>query len=176
MHEYLATGREALMLGSELLQRARLADPDTGIWEAADLQWWWRRRRASDTVKQTFWLDTEGPVAAALLTSWRDDRWQCDPIVIPTAAALDPSVVWTRACDLIGTHARGVVEVNLRDDDPTFAKQVTSAGLVTGTQWTISWMNPRDRQTPAAPAAGFSIRDQTSRAHTTHPMRFTQRP
>ena len=36
--EVQAKGREYLALATELLQRARLADPEAGLWEAADLQ------------------------------------------------------------------------------------------------------------------------------------------
>ena len=43
VREVRAAGLEALMLATELLQRARLADPQAGLWEAADVQWWWRK-------------------------------------------------------------------------------------------------------------------------------------
>jgi GNAT superfamily N-acetyltransferase len=45
-----ASGLDALALMTELLQRARLADPDAGLWEAADFQWWWRTPRRSDAL------------------------------------------------------------------------------------------------------------------------------
>jgi hypothetical protein len=59
----------------------RLADAQAGLWEAADLQWWWRTPRGSDVVDQLFWMDDEGPVAAAVLTEW-SHGWGCDPIVV----------------------------------------------------------------------------------------------
>jgi hypothetical protein len=34
-------GLERLNATTTVLQRARLADPLAGMWEAADLQWWW---------------------------------------------------------------------------------------------------------------------------------------
>ena len=37
--EVQAKGLEYLTLATELLQRARLADAEAGLWEAADLQW-----------------------------------------------------------------------------------------------------------------------------------------
>ena len=52
-----ASGAEALDLVTTLLQRARMADPTAGLWEAADFQWWWRRPRRSDTLQQIFWMD-----------------------------------------------------------------------------------------------------------------------
>jgi predicted N-acetyltransferase YhbS len=45
--ELRASGLESLSLATALLQRARLADPDAGIWEASDVQWWWRTPRPS---------------------------------------------------------------------------------------------------------------------------------
>ncbi len=83
VREVTAAGREALMLATELLQRSSLADRQAGLWEAADVQWWWRKPRRSDGVEQVFWVDSQGPVAGALLTSWTDDAWQCDPILVP---------------------------------------------------------------------------------------------
>ena len=38
VREIKAAGLEALMLATELLQRARRADPQAGLWEAADVQ------------------------------------------------------------------------------------------------------------------------------------------
>ena len=40
INEVQASGLEYLALATELLQRARLADAEAGVWEAADLQWW----------------------------------------------------------------------------------------------------------------------------------------
>ncbi len=57
MREVRAAGFEALSLATELLQRARRADPLAGVWEAADIQWWWRRPRGSDDVEKVFWFD-----------------------------------------------------------------------------------------------------------------------
>lgn len=63
MREQWTAGREALELATALLQRARLAHADQGIWEAADVQWWARRLRTSDEVARPSWLDDHGPVA-----------------------------------------------------------------------------------------------------------------
>ena len=50
IHGVRASGLEYLALATELLQRVRLADAATGVWEAADLQWWWRTPRRSLTL------------------------------------------------------------------------------------------------------------------------------
>lgn len=171
MREYEARGTEALALATDLLQRARLAGTDLGIWDAADVQWWSRRPRASDDVMQPFWLDDDGPVAAVLMTSWRDDRWQCDPLVYPAVAEVDPGLVWGRAHELISAHARGAVEIMLRDDDPTFTEMVMDAGFVAGDRGTTAWLSAPDRPDPRPPANGFTIVDRAMRADTPHPMR-----
>jgi hypothetical protein len=45
-----AAGLGRLNATTTVLQRARLADPLGGMWEAADVQWWWRRPRATDEL------------------------------------------------------------------------------------------------------------------------------
>ena len=50
VREVRASGLEYLALATELLQRAGLADPAAGLWEAAALQWWWRMPRRSDLI------------------------------------------------------------------------------------------------------------------------------
>lgn len=172
MREHEVSGAEALSLASDLLQRSRLADPDRGLGEAADIQWWSRRPRTSDSVRQPFWLDADGPVAGVLMTSWRDDRWQCDPILLPAGAHVDPGLVWRRARDLVSSHARGVVELILRDDDTTFTGMAAAAGFVPQGHGTAAWMSTQDRQHPVPPGAGFTIVDRSVRADTPHPMRL----
>lgn len=177
VEEIKAHGPEARELATQLLRRTRLADPvGGGIWEAADVQWWWRQPRASDAVDQPFWLDDKGPVAGVLMTSWRDDRWQCDPVVLPSVADIDPERVWAHARELIHRHARGVIEVNLRDDDPTFTDLAADLGLSPGDRGTITWMDSQDRPAPRTPAEGFTIVDRALRAGSPHPMSVRNGP
>jgi hypothetical protein len=101
--EVRASGLEYLALATQLLYRVRLADPEAGVWEAADLPWWWRTLRRSDAIDQLFWIDDESPVAGVVLTEW-DRVWGCDPIAVRGAVPL--SVVWARALRS-GTRPRG---------------------------------------------------------------------
>src|SRR6266511_1654936 len=87
IYEMCASGLEYLALAMQLLQRVRLADPEAGVWEAADLQWWWRTPRLSDAIDQLFWIDDEGPVAGIVLTDWHR-AWGCDPIIVPGVSAV----------------------------------------------------------------------------------------
>ena len=79
----LLRGLGRLNATTKVLQRARLADPLGGIWEAADVQWWWRRPRATDELALPVWFDDVGPVAAAGLTAW-GDTWQADVFAVPS--------------------------------------------------------------------------------------------
>ncbi|MFC7620746.1 GNAT family N-acetyltransferase [Microlunatus sp. GCM10028923] len=176
MHEHWASGPEALALSTDLLRRARLADPDGGVWEAADVQWWSRRPRASDDVRRPFWLDDEGPVAGVLITSWRADRWQCDPIMVPGTGGPDPGVVWTRVGDLVATHVRGSLELTVREDDPTFTELIMDSDFVAQGRSMIDWLAPGDRSAPRAPATGFTIIDRSGTADSPHPMRERNGP
>src|SRR4029077_629283 len=116
IREVRASGREYLVLGTELLQRARLADADAGLWEAADLQWWWRTPRRSDSIDQLFWIDDDGPVAGAVLTDW-SRAWGFDPVGVAGTSTVPLRAVWPRAVEAIDALAFETVEVTARDDD-----------------------------------------------------------
>jgi GNAT superfamily N-acetyltransferase len=167
-----AAGPEALALATELLQRARRADPQAGVWEAADVQWWWRRPRHSDDLGQRFWLDDDGPVAGVLLTSWGDATWQCDPLVVPGASGPSLETVWARAQETIGLHApTGTVEVLVRDDDPRLRGLVEESGFAPGAKGGMAWLDAGDRPAVRPPAAGYRLVDRTQRPDSPHPMR-----
>lgn len=140
------------------------------------MQWWSRRPRASDRVPRPFWFDDDGPVGGVLITSWRDDRWQFDPIMVPGTAGPEPGVVWSRTVDLVAAHAQGIVELTVRDDGPTFAELIMDAGFTVQGRGRIDWLDPRDRRPPPGPAAGFKIIDRAARSDTPHPMRGRNGP
>ncbi|HWJ45526.1 MAG TPA: hypothetical protein VNR63_09075, partial [Gaiellaceae bacterium] len=104
-----ASGLEYLALVTQLLQRARRSDPEAGQWEAADLQWWWRLPRRSDDIGQLFWLDDDGPVAAAVLTRWRDG-WSLDPVVVP-GCAVPLATVWADGLEAVESLGIDSVDV-----------------------------------------------------------------
>jgi GNAT superfamily N-acetyltransferase len=164
------SGLEYLALATKLLQRARLADPAAGVWEAADLHWWWRMPRASDAIQQLFWLDDEGPVAAVILTDWRRS-WGCDPIVVRGASVPLP-VLWEGAMRAIETADLRSVEVLARDDDPELRDLLASAGFVADVGGSgITWMDADDRAPPSPLPVGYMLVDRTQRVGTAHPMR-----
>lgn len=171
VREVRAAGLEALMLATELLQRARRADPRAGLWEAADVQWWWGKPRRSDEVEKLFWIDDEGPVAGVLLTSAAKGPWQCDPVVVPRAPGLEPGVVWSRAIEHAAEHSAKGFEVPVSDDDPVFRELARQSGLTAGERDSTAWMDAAGRPAVRAPAEGFVLTDRTQRLDTPHPMR-----
>jgi GNAT superfamily N-acetyltransferase len=169
--EVRASGLEYLALATELLQRARLADPEAGLWEAADLQWWWRTPRRSDAVDQLFWVDDEGPVAGVVLTEW-ERAWGCDPIVVPGIATVPLSTVWEGALEAIDARRLKAVETLARDDDVELIGLLTAAGFVADEEGGgIAWMNADDRPRVAALPEGFALVDRAHDTTRPHAMR-----
>ena len=151
--EVSAKGVEYLALVTELLQRARLADAEAGLWEAADLQWWWRTPRRSDAVDQLFWISDEGPVAGVVLTDW-GRAWGCDLLVVPGVSTVSVSTLWERAIEAIDALGLEVVEVLVRDDDAELLGRLVDTGFVTGEERSgTTWMECR-RPTRGRPSAG----------------------
>jgi GNAT superfamily N-acetyltransferase len=170
LKEVRAKGFDALTLATSLLQRARLADPVAGVWEAADVQWWWRRPKRSDEVEQLFWLDDDGPVAGILLTSSADDSWQCDPVVVPVVSGLEPDVVWSRALEHAAEHASTGFAVPVSDDG-VYEEVARRSGLSPDYRDSTGWMDAPDRPAVSAAADGFFLSDRTQRLDVPHHMR-----
>jgi ribosomal protein S18 acetylase RimI-like enzyme len=171
IRERHASGREYLDLVTQLLQRARLADPEAGLWEAADLQWWWRTPRRSDAIDQLFWVDDEGPVAAVVLTEWRRG-WGCDPILVPGTVPL--RTVWAAALDAIAGSSLRTVEVLVRDDDRDLPALLTKAGFEPDLddRGGVTWMEAGDRPAVVEPPEGFVLVDRGGEPARPHPMRL----
>ena len=168
--EVRASGLEYLGLATRLLQRARLADAEAGLWEAADLQWWWRMPRRSDAIDQLLWIDDEGPVAGVLLTEWVG-RWACDPVVVPGVSTAPLRTVWARAVEAFEALALDVIEVPVRDDDVDLRELLAGAGFVPDDErGGITWMDARDRPDVAGFPEEFALVDRARETTTPHPM------
>jgi predicted N-acetyltransferase YhbS len=169
MNEMRASGLEYLTLATQLLRRARLADPEAGLWDAADLQWWWRMPRRSDAIEQRFWVDDEGPVACVVLTEWTR-AWGCDPIVVP-GAPVPLRIVWESAVEAIDELGLDAVEVLVRDDDLELRDLLIGSGFVEGGEQSgIASMDARERPGVVPLPDGFVLVDR-SEASGPHPMR-----
>jgi GNAT superfamily N-acetyltransferase len=171
IREVRASGLEYLALVTELLQRARVADAEAGLWEAADLQWWWRTPRRSDAVGQVFWVDDEGPVAGVVLTDW-GRAWGCDPIVVPGASTVALPTVWARALEAINALGLKAVEVLARDDDLELQGLLAGAGFAPDESRSgVTWMNAADRPEVTVLPEGFALVDRARATTRLHPMR-----
>ncbi len=171
IQEVRAAGLDYLALVTELLQRARLADAEAGVWEASDLQWWWRMPRRSDSIEHLFWIDGEGPVAGVVLTDW-DRVWGCDPIVVPGVSTPSLSTVWARALEAIDLLALQEVEVLARDDDSELLGLLGAAGFLDDDDRSgLTSMDAHDRPEVAPLPEGFVLVDRSQETTRPHPMR-----
>jgi GNAT superfamily N-acetyltransferase len=160
-------GLERLNATSTVLERARLADPLSGMWEAADIQWWWRRPRATDELALPVWFDEVGPVAAADLTAW-EDNWQADAFAVPST--VDVQEVWAATLAAAAEHRGKALRVIVREDDALLVDLAIESGFtmtddLSGTTWMES-----DHRPQVALVDGFAIVDRTERSGGPHPM------
>lgn len=165
-----ATGLDALTLITRLLQRARLADPHGGIWEAADHQWWWRSPRFSDDVEKIFWIDSEGPVGAVLVTRWSEESWQIDPVVVPgtdSGLALD---VWSGALTIANSLTSPTITIPIRDDDHLRISMAVDAGFVADDSDMTKWMDVKAKPGIIEPQPGLLITNRIQKAGSPHHM------
>jgi GNAT superfamily N-acetyltransferase len=162
----LLRGLDRLNATSVILQRARLADPVQGMWEAADVQWWWGRPHSTDELDLPVWFDDVGPAAAAGLTGW-DHAWQVDVFAVPSV--VDEEEVWATAID--AASGRGVpLETLVRGGDTTRVELALHSGFTLTEELSgTAWMEPSDRS-PIANVEWFTIVDRRVRAERPHPM------
>lgn len=166
MRVELMQGLERLNATTTVLQRARLADPLGGMWEAADVQWWWRRPRATDDLALPVWFDEVGPVAAAGLTAW-DDTWQVDVFAVPSI--VDETAVWTATLGATAGHQWKALEVLVSEASPLADLAIQSGFTMTDELSGTAWMHP-DQRPPVADVESFAIEDRVTRADRPHPM------
>ena len=168
----LLRGLKRLNATTTVLQRARLADPLTGMWEAADVQWWWRRPRTTDELALPVWFDEVGPVAAAGLTAW-NDAWQVDVFAVPSI--VDEEEVWAATLAATTGYPEGegdgeALKLLVRREDVLLADLAIESGFsMTDELSGTSWMDADDRPPPAK-VDGFTIVDRVARADRPHPM------
>jgi predicted N-acetyltransferase YhbS len=163
----LMRGLGRLNATTTVLQRARLADPLAGMWEAADVQWWWRRPRVTDALALPVWFDEVGPVAAAGLTAW-EDTWQADVFAVPSIVKEED--VWAATLEATAGRRGDALEVLVREDDAPLADLALQSGFamtdeLSGTAWMDADLRP-----PVAQVDGFVIVDRVARTDRPHPM------
>jgi GNAT superfamily N-acetyltransferase len=166
----LLAGLERLNATTTVLQRARVADPLGGMWEAADVQWWWRLPRATDELALPVWFDEVGPVAAAGLTAW-EHAWQADVFVVPSI--VDEEDVWAATLEATAeqpAEAHTALEVLVHEDDAQRTGIAIRSGFALTDELSgSSWMEA-DQRPPLAAVDGFAIVDRVTSADRPHPM------
>lgn len=167
VRQEMLSGVDRLDATTTILQRARLADPLAGMWEAADVQWWWRQPRPTDQISLPVWFDQHGPVAAAGLTAW-GDTWQVDVFSVPSV--VDEEEVWSAAVAASSRHHGGALRLLVTGDDlPVVEHAIASGFMLTDELSGTTWMDA-DRRPPLTSVDGFTIVDRTARGHRPHPM------
>jgi GNAT superfamily N-acetyltransferase len=135
---------------TRLLQDARLADPEGGLWEAADLQWWWRIDQHADPEGQWFWVDDGVPRAAVVFTRWKA-ALGCDLLGAGATVAEHADRLW----DIVRRQFLDrEVEMLIRDDDAAQIAAATAAAFVArDDQFVTAWMgvDERRRREPLPP-------------------------
>lgn len=121
-------GREYLELATSLLQAARLSSPDSGLWEAADLQWWWRKDQHRDPERQVAWFESGTPVAVTALTDL-GDRFQLDLFELERDDRRVREEMWPVAVAMIASLSSANFEVHVRHDDYLMAELARSVGF-----------------------------------------------
>ncbi len=161
------SGLDRLSATTRILQRARIADPRGGMWEAADVQWWRGRPRDTDDLALPVWYDDVGPVAACGLTA-TGESWQVDVFAQPTGT--DVAAVWATTMDIAERHHRGPLEMLVHDDDELLINLARRSGFVatndlSGTAWMDVGARPRVEQVD-----GFTLVDRRTQYDVPHPM------
>jgi len=161
-------GIEYLDLVTSMLQRARLAVPYGGVWEAADLQWWWRKDQHPDPARQIFWFVGDEPVAASVITDWGDSfGWELLSCANDLSDVIE--TVWAEAIEQIGPHLAHGVEVSVRDGDDVLGSLVSNAGFEPTGEVSIStWMRASDRPDVSALPQGFELTGRPDSQHLPH--------
>jgi GNAT superfamily N-acetyltransferase len=163
----LLNGLARLNATTEILQRARVADPLVGFWEAADVQWWWGRIRDTDELSLPVWFDDVGPVAAAGITA-SGTTWQVDVFAVPSCA--DVTDVWAATMEAAARHQFGALEVLVHEDDATMIDLATRSGFTMTEELSgTTWMDA-DQCPPVEDVAGFTIFDRATHSKSPHPM------
>jgi predicted N-acetyltransferase YhbS len=163
----LLRGLARLKATTTVLQRARLADPLGGMWEAADVQWWWRQPRATDDLVLPVWFDEVGPVAAAGLTAW-GNTWQTDVFAVPSSVAEQD--VWAATLDATAGQAGKTLQLLVPERNASLADLAIQSGFAMSDELSgTTWMDA-DQHPPVAHVDGFAIVDRLARADRAHPM------
>jgi GNAT superfamily N-acetyltransferase len=164
LRETKPVGLAFLDEATRLLQAARLAEPEGGLWEAADLHWSWRTDQHKDPGTQSIWVDGDEPVIG-LMFSKAADGIDCDPLGSDSAIESHRDMLWTRIGEQVANRQASMI---IRDDDLTQIAVAERAGFVlVDNDFVSGWMAAVDR--PNRPSLPDGIRIEPY-AGGPHPM------
>jgi predicted N-acetyltransferase YhbS len=167
MRRELLRGLERMNATTAVLQRARLAHPLGGMWDAADVQWWWTRPRATDELALPVWFDEHGPVAAAGLTA-SGDTWQADIFGIPSMVSEEE--IWAATLDATAEYRPDKLQMLVHEDDTLLVELAIRNGFeITDELSGTAWMDA-GRRPPITEVDAVAIVDRVSNTHRPHPM------
>jgi predicted N-acetyltransferase YhbS len=160
-------GLERLNATTTVLQRARLADPLAGMWEAADVQWWWGRPRVTDQLALPVWFDEFGPVAAVGLTAEKA-TWQIDVFAVPSIVKEEE--IWTATFEATAEPRSDVLEMLVREVDASLADLALRSGFTMSEKLSGTFWMDADHRPLVTNVDGFAIVDRVERVDRPHPM------
>jgi predicted N-acetyltransferase YhbS len=160
-------GLERLNATTTVLQRARLADPLAGMWEAADVQWWWGRPRVTDQLALPVWFDEFGPVAAVGLTAEKA-TWQIDVFAVPSIVKEEE--IWTATFEATAEPRSDVLEMLVREVDAPLADLALRSGFTMSEKLSGTFWMDADHRPLVTNVDGFAIVDRVERVDRPHPM------
>ena len=162
LRELHPVGQDYIRLATRLLQDARLAEPDGGLWEAADVQWSWRVDQHGDPEAQSILADDGTPVAGVVFNQWKDSLG-CDLLGTDAAVMEHTGRLWDR---VRGHFTDRTLEMLIRDDDPTRIAAAEHAGFQAADDvFATGWMDVANRSTAPNMPAGMRIEPYAGGAH-----------
>jgi GNAT superfamily N-acetyltransferase len=165
MRELRPVGIAYLDVVTDLLQRQRLADPDTGLWEAADLQWWYTRDPHPTDDDAAFWLDHGVPVGGAVFTRWSPSRYGC---AVLGDGSFEPAWEFVRARCAVLTGV--VIEMAVAPEDDGTQSNAERAGFAEVAEtYDITWLDAADRPALRELPSGYRLVPRTEQRGP-HPM------
>jgi len=167
MNPQSASGPEYLRLATTLLRRMRLASPEGGIWEAADIQWWSRKDRRTGL----FWLDGDGEPLAAFLATDFGHSVQCDVLVLPADETFAGDV-WHAAIGYCAMGYSDAVEFTVRLDDAPGIAALAAAGYTLADPVGVvsCWLDAPARPPVPGLPDGYRLRSRAADPDRPHPL------
>jgi GNAT superfamily N-acetyltransferase len=183
-NEEVLVGLEYLDAMTALLRRVRLADPDWGTYEAAELQWFWTTPRSTDSLGQLFWFDDSGrPLAAVAVLDFGDgmslvyDAPTLVVVVMPDATPDWVRHVVERGLAHVAEAGIDSISVEVERNEHALRDALFAHGFtVTGEALIGCRLDAAARPAVSPLAEGYRLRTRRDTADRPHHMADARRP